>query len=205
MATSSSPAYRILVANFSQPYPSLIRGSDTRTQGPIKTRGGFEFRHIYRMGFSLDSTQKGSSFSVIVGSLRQQMDTVESAGPSGIVIVSDNTFLGDSASLYVGPFELVSGRDFVVGATAGDTATNIDTAINSLPGYSTILAAPSITVFGPKGQVGLRFNARYRGGNANFTFSYSSKNEVLGWSTLSDSAIKPPTILPTTPNYIPQP
>jgi hypothetical protein len=129
------------------------------------------------------------------------MAPFDSVGASGEVTVADNTFVADSASLYIGSYELVSGRDFIVGGSAAATATAIDTAINNLPGYSTVLAAPTITVIGPLAQANLRFDARYRGGNVNFSFTYVNDNGVLGWATTADSAIKPPTILPTTPNH----
>jgi hypothetical protein len=129
------------------------------------------------------------------------MEPFNSTGPTGDVTVADNTFVADSASLYIGPYELVSGRDFIVGGSAGATATAIDAAINNLPGYSTALASPTITVIGPLGQANLRFDARYRGGNVNFAFTYVNDNGVLGWATAADSAIKAPTILPTTPNH----
>lgn len=111
-------------------------------------------------------------------------------------VVSD-VFVGESASLFVGPFELISGIDFVTGGGAAATATNIATAISNLPGYDGVAVGIVVTVEGPRGQEGLAFDAAYRGGERNFAFVYpdSSQDGVLGYG-VGVNPIEPPTIIP---------
>lgn len=60
----------------------------------------------------------------------------------GSFTVADNNF-ADPSELILGPYRLVNGVDYVVGATDGDTATNIATAISKIPGFS---ASANLTV-----------------------------------------------------------
>lgn len=205
MATASQPEYEILVANFSRPTPSSKFGSDTQNMAPTKTRTGFVFRHIQNLGFAGDHTQAtyGPARSVVTNTLNAQFDPFGGTPPpTGDVDVADNTFAGTSASLFVGPYELVSGRDYVVAGTAAGTATNIATAVSNLPGYTGTPAGTTVTVDGPEGQVGLRFDATYRGGAENFAFTYVGQDGVLSQG-VGAGPIEPPTILPPgTPNGV---
>jgi hypothetical protein len=198
MATASQPSYQLLVANFSRPTQSSESGSDTAEMAPTKTRTGFVFRHVQNLGFASDHTQGtavGAS-SVVTSTLNAQFDPFSGTPPPrGDVEVVDNTFAGLSASLFVGPYELVSGRDYLVGGGAAATATAIATAVSNLPGYTGTPAGAVVTVEGPLGQVGLRFEAAYRGGAANFAFTYVDQDGVLSQG-IGAGPIEPPTILP---------
>lgn len=205
MATTAQPPYELLVANFSRPTQSLIHGSDTENMPPTKTRTGFVFQNIQNLGFASDhvSSTYGPARSLVTNTKLGIMNPFPpNEPPQGEVTVASDTFVGQSASLFVGPFELVSNRDFVTGAGAATTAANIGTAIDSLPGYSAVVVGPVVTVEGPLGQVGLRFDAAYRGGALNFTFVYPETEGVLGFVPPA-SPIDPPTILPAgTPNGV---
>ena len=200
MATVGIIGYEILVANFSRPFPSLISGADPVHDAPTKVRTGFEFTHIQTLGFTTDHTQAGAARSVVVSTLQQEYEPALPTGlPTADLVVADNVFAGLSATIHLGPYELVSNRDFVPGAGVNATATAIGAAIDNLPGYSTIVAAATVTVSGPRGQVGLPFFASYTGGNENFTFTYpaGSQEFILGYGpTPADGPIKPPHIFP---------
>lgn len=90
---------------------------------------------------------------------------------TGTVTVAGNTFAGPT-TLQLGPYTLTSGVEFAVGATANDTATNLQGAIDALPGYSASVLAPVVTVTGPFGVIGNE--AAFKAGGAspsNFTLS----------------------------------
>lgn len=197
--------YELLVANFSRPTQSLVYGSDTENMAPTKIRTGFFFQPLEHYGFATDHTSATyvPARSLVVSTRLGVMDPFPpNDAPMGDVTVVSDTFAGQSASLFVGPFELVSNRDFVTGGGAAATATNIATAISALPGYSATPAGTTVTVTGPRGQVGLRFDAVYRGGDLNFDFTYLQEDGVLGF-TQPASPIDPPTILPAgTPNGV---
>lgn len=205
MATTAQPSYELLVANFSRPTQSLEFGSDTSHVGPTKTRTGFVFQHVQNIGFATDHTNatRAPGRSLITKTVNATLDPFGGVPPPrGALTVASDTFAGPSASLFVGPFELVSGRDFVTGGGAAVTATNIATAISALPGYTGTPAGPVVTVDGPAGQSGLRFDATYRGGDANFTFAYIAEDGVLSQG-IGDGPIEPPTLLPAgTPNGV---
>lgn len=206
MATTAQPQYELLVANFSRPTQSLIFGSDTDNMPPTKIRTGFVFQMIQNIGFAADhvSGTRSPARSLITESHPQRFQPFapNAVATADVTVVSD-VFAGTSASLFVGKFELVSGRDFVTGGGAAATATNIATAISALPGFSANAVGPTVTVEAPAGQVGERFFAEYRGGELNFTFAYPGQDEVLGFTALADSPIDPPTILPPgTPNGV---
>ena len=198
MATASGPGYQLLVANFSRPYPSLIFGADPANQSYTRTRTGFVFRHVQNIGFSNNLTNATyvPAASVITKTTNAQFDPFSpTEAPTGEVTVASAVFAGNSASLFVGKFELVSGRDFVTSGGVAAVATSIETAINNLPGFSASAAVAVVTVTGPRGQVGLPFDALYRGGEENFTFVYTAEEGVLA-TTIVFSPIEPPTLLP---------
>jgi len=205
MATASGPQYQLLVANFSRPTQSSEYGSDTSNMAPTKTRTGFTFRHVQNLGFAGDMTHGTSSpgRSLVTNTLNAQFDPFGGTPPAtGDVTVADNTFAGTSASLFIGPYELVSGRDYIVGGAAAATATAIATAVSNLPGYTGTPAGAVVTVDGPAGQAGLRFDATYRGGAENFTFTYVDQDGVLSQG-IGGGPIEPPGILPAgTPNGV---
>jgi len=199
MATASGPKYQLLVANFSRPNPAPGRGSDPAISRPTKIRSGFEFRQIQNLGQSLSLTNApgGPATTITKTQLAQMQPFAPNGLPEADVEVVSDVFLGQSASLLVGIFELVSGRDFVTGGGLAATAANIGTAIDNLPGYSSSVAGAIITVFGPRGQLGLRFDAAYRGGDRNFEFVYPNTTQtgVLGYS-VGVKPEEPATILP---------
>jgi hypothetical protein len=203
MPTTAQPPYELLVANFSRPTQSLIQGSDTANMPPTKTRTGFVFQHVQTLGFSTDLTNDTSTpgRSLITHTLNERMDPFGGTPPpTGDVEVVSDVFAGQSASLFVGPYELVSNRDFVTGGGAAATAANIEAAIDALPGYSASTAGTVVTVNGPQGQAGIRFEATYRGGEMNFSFTYVAGDGVLSQG-LANGPIFPPEILPPgTPN-----
>jgi len=205
MATSVQAPYELLVANFSRPTQSLIFGSDTENMPPTKTRTGFLFQNIQNLGFATDhvSSPGGPARSLVTNTKVGVWEPfVPNDAPMGDVEVVSDTFAGQSASLFVGPFELVSNRDFATGGGTAATAANIESAIDALPGYSASTVGSTVTVTGPRGQVGLRFFATYRGGDQNFDFTYLQEDGVLGF-TQPASPLDPPTILPAgTPNGV---
>jgi len=178
--------------------PSLLRGSLPKI-GPVKIRTAFEFRHLPQLGFADTYVGAGVARSLVVFTLQENLDPFlvnPPSRPTGDVEVSDNGFQGTQASLFVGPFELASNRDFVVAGAAGATATNIAAAISNLPGYDATAAGAVVTVEGPAGAVGdrLRFRAAYRGGVKNFTFTFVGEDDKLGFT--ANNPLRPPTILP---------
>lgn len=205
MPTTALPPYELLVANFSRPTQSLITGSDTSHMAPTKTRTGFVFQHIETLGFSGDLTNdtRSPARSVVTNTINARMDPFGGTPPpTGDVTVSSDTFAGTSASLFVGEFELVSNRDFATGGGTAATAVNIGAAVDALPGYSATVVGSTVTVDGPQGQHGLRFDAAYRGGDENFTFSYVAQDGALSQG-IGGGPIEPPTILPAgSPNGV---
>lgn len=200
MPASSQPQFKILVANFSQPMPSLLKGRLSKV-GPTKIRTGFEFRHISMLGFAETLTGAGMARSVVVSTTQANFDPFLTQPPQraeGTVTVSSNVFNGTQASLLVGPYELASNRDFEVGGGAAATATNIATAISNLPGYDATPVGADVQVMGPEGSVGdrLRFTATYRGGTRNFTFTYTGQDGLLAYPNPDVRPLRPPTILP---------
>lgn len=200
MPTISGPTYELLVANFSRPNPSPGYGADPETSRPTKIRSGFVFRHIQNMGLSSDLTNatRSPARSVIVDTINAQMQPFDpNTRPNADVEVISDVFAGDSASLFVGPFELVSDRDFTTGGGFAATATAIADAIDNLPGYDGTAVGAVVTVEGPRGQLGLPFNAAYRGGERNFDFTYpdTTQDGVLGYAP-DVKAEEPPTIIP---------
>lgn len=198
MSTTAQAPYTLLVANFSRPTQSLETGSDTSHMAPTKTRTGFVFQHVQNIGFASDHTNATAvpARSLITETTNAILDPFGGTPPpTGDVTVASNTFAGQSASLFIGPFELVSGRDYTVGGSTIFTATAIAAAVSALPGYTGTPVASTVTVDGPEGQSGLRFNATYRGGDENFTFAYVANEEVLSQG-IGGGPIEPPTILP---------
>lgn len=172
MPTVAQKSYDLLVANFSRPYPSAIHGANPDNQSYTRSRTGFEIQVIQTVG-------RGGP-SLVVTATRGTLDPFGgNPPPTGEVEVVSDNFANGSASLFVGQFELVSGRDFATGGGVAATAGNIATAINTLPGFSAGAVGAVVTVEGPLGQVGLRFEAHYRGGEQNFEFTYVADYGVL--------------------------
>jgi len=205
MPTVAQPPYQLLVANFSRPTQSSIEGSDTSHMAPTKTRTGFIFQHVQNLGFASDHVSGTSSpaRSVVTNTINATFDPFGGTPPpTGDVVVASDVFVGQSASLFIGPYELVSNRDFVTGGGTAATATAIATAVSALPGYTGTPAGSTVTVEGPDGQSGLRFDAAYRGGDLNFTFTYVAEDGVLSQG-IGGGPIEPPDILPPgTPNGV---
>lgn len=202
MATGAQGSYTLLVANFSRPTPSLIYGANPDTDGPTKTRGGFVFGHLQNIGFANTLTQHGQARSLITRTTNVQIDPFEAtppAHPSGTVTVASNTFAPGSASLLIGPYELVANRDFTPGGGTAATATAIAAAIDNLPGYDGLAAGSDVTVTGPLGAApaSLVFAAVFRTSTRNFTFAYVGATGFLGYVNSPLHVDE----LPTTPNW----
>lgn len=202
MATGAQGSYTLLVANFSRPMPSLLVGADPDTAGPTKTRGGFVFGHVQSLGFANSLTQHGQARSLISSTSNMQINPFEAsppAAPTGAVTVASNVFAPGSASLFVGPYELVANRDFTPGGSTAATAGVIAAAIDNLPGYNGEAVGSVVTVTGPLGSApaALPFGAVYRTGTRNFTFVYTGASGYLGYANSPLHV----DVLPTTPNY----
>lgn len=212
MPTAAQAPYTLLVANFSRPTQSLIFGSDTSWMAPTKTRTGFVFQHVQLLGFAYDHTNATGSpgRSLVVSTTNVGHDPFKTdppLRPIGTVTVSSDVFDGQSASLFIGPYELVSNRDFVTGGGAAVTATNIAAAVSALEGYVGSTIGADVIVRGPFGQgdEALRFFARYRGGDMNFTFAYEAQEGYLGYD-VSGTRPEELEILPAgTPNGVAPP
>ena len=103
--------------------------------------------------------------------------------PIGFVEVLVNPIAGPETSpiLFVGPFTLEAGRDYLVGGGAAATATNIAAAISNLPGYTGSAVGTTIEVLGPAGKTGLAFTAQLRTTTIIFQFSWPSDPGFLGY------------------------
>lgn len=200
MATTSGPSFELLVANLSRPNPSPGHGADPATSRPTKIRSGFVFRHVQNIGLAGDLTNatRGPARSVITKTLNAQMQPFDpNEAPTAEITVISDTFAGPSASVFVGPFEVVAERDFVTGGGVAVTATNLAAAISNLPGYAAIAVGAVVTVDGLRGQLQSPFTAVYRGGERNFAFTYpdSTQDGVLGFNPGLNPE-QPPTIIP---------
>lgn len=212
MPTAAQPPYELLVANFSRPTQSLETGSDTSHMAPTKTRTGFIFQHVQLLGFATDhvSGTAGPARSLITNTINVGYDPFKTdppLRPTGELTVASDVFDGQSASVFVGPFELVSNRDFTTGGGAAATATSLATAIAALPGYDATPAGADVTVEGPNGQgpEALIFSATYRGGELNFTFAYEGQDGFLGYDlsgTIPEQVVELPA---GTPNGVAPP
>lgn len=205
MPTSSNQAYQLLVANFSRPTQSSPHGADPDNLAPTKTRTGFLFQHVQNLGYSARSTNgaAGPARSLVTNTTNAILDPFGGTPPpAGSVTVSSDVFSGTSASVLIGPFELVSNRDFVTGGGVNATATNLAVAIDSLPGYSASAVGADVAVEGPAGQSAIPFRAVYRGGAANFTFSYVADDGILSQG-IGGGPVEPTEFLPAgTPNGV---
>jgi hypothetical protein len=200
MATTAQAPYTLLVANFSRPTQSLETGSDTSEMPPTKTRTGFQFQPIQNIGLATDHTNATAvpARSLITDTLLATMQPLDpNARPGATLTVASDVFVGHSASVFVGEFELVSDRDFVTGGGAAATATALAAAISALPGYDGTPAGADVTVLGPRGQLRLNLDAAYRGGELNFTFAYldTTQEGLLGFG-VGVKPEEPPVILP---------
>lgn len=200
MATTSGPRYQLLVANLSRSNPSPGRGADPAISRPTKIRSGFEFRHVQQVGLasSMTNATRTPSRSVLVKTYNANMDPFDpNVRPNAVLEVVSDTFALNSASVLVGPYELVSGRDFATGGGLAATATNLAAAISNLPGYDATPAVAEVTVQGPRGQIDVVFRATYRGGQRNFSFTYpaGTREGYLGFG-VGVNPEEPPVIIP---------
>lgn len=207
MATASQGQYTLLVANFSRPTPSSIQGSDTIHHGPTKVRSGFVFGHLEELGFSSDLVGSGSSRSVVNETINVAIDPFENTpptAPTADVTVASNTFSAGSATLVIGPYQLVAFRDWIPGGGVVATATAIAAAINNLGGgYVAVPVGATVTVSGPlgSGPRSVAFTAAYMTATANFTFVYPASQGFLGYtdSPLFVGILPPPPVLYSAP------
>lgn len=182
MATAAPPYFRLYAPGFAR--------SGRIDDGflPIITRDGFSMQHVMRIGPSAVVGDRLSSQIVFTnhGLLNVNgEDALPVDLPTGSLEVVSTVFEDQSASILVGPYELVSKRDFVVVGGAAAIATSIATAISNLPGYSATPAGTVVNVTGPAGRVydELRFQAFYRGGEINFTFTWPEEVGALGYAS----------------------
>lgn len=156
---------------------------------PVVIRRGREYQILGMMdppAYGADRT-----LGVVTRSMHALIDMDMATVPTGIVTVSSVVFEGQSASVFVGPFELVSERDFTILGGAAAVAASLAGAISQLPGYTGLAAGVDVNVQGPLNAVCpafLRFDADYRGGERNFTFTWPTYPGQLGATV---SALQP--------------
>lgn len=64
------------------------------------------------------------------------------------LLIADNDFSGGRVQITLDEqYTLTSGLDFLIGATADDTATNLSNAVNTLPGFSATAATNSVDIY----------------------------------------------------------
>ena len=126
----------------------------------VKSNGGFRML-APKLATSWDPSIKGMSAKPATPSFRTvtlgqitsnrgvegngTMTTGAFAKAHGSFTVADNTF-GFPIELIIGDYRLVNTIDYVVGAAAADTATNLAAAISTLPGFSATAALAVVTV-----------------------------------------------------------
>jgi len=177
MPSTTQPPYRLIAPGFER------SGEPDLGYNRIITRYGMQEQLIQFLGISpalgfQAANQVTSSFFALT-------DPQAAVGPSAVVTVSNTTFVGQSASLFVGPYELVSEIDFVIAGGAAAIAASIATAVSALPGFTGTPVGAAVTVT-RKGGIApdeLRFSASYRGGNVNFTFTWPTNVGYLGYTT----------------------
>lgn len=108
---------------------------------------------------------------------------------TGTITVANNTFAGPT-TITLGEYTLTTDADFVVGGSAGATATALATLIDALPGFSATPAGAVVTVTGPSGPIGndLSFKS---GGASPQNFTFSPEDDSLG---SAEPVIGPPVI-----------
>jgi len=170
-------SYDSLVAN-------LAGGSDpSRGINPVKLRIKFRQQQIREIPFSglgapldagvgVSQPNRGPGATNYVGLVSYPTASPLPVDATGTVLVADNDFTA-KATLIIGSYKLVSGEDFVVGGGAAATATDLEAAINAIPGFSAVAAGATLTVTGPKGLAGTRavLGAQYNGSVTNFTLT----------------------------------
>ncbi|MEL7340988.1 MAG: hypothetical protein AAGM67_10910 [Bacteroidota bacterium] len=137
------------------PYKVLVAGliGEKDFQGnPIQERTQFEQQIIY-------PAQKDNFLGFVEGS---------PAASTGTLTILDNDFSTGRAILELGIYELVAGEDFLVGAAATDTATNLAALISLLPGYTAVAAGADVNIEGPKDLQEEVFKVLYEGTIQNY-------------------------------------
>ena len=180
--TGSTPTFTYLVAN-------LAEGSDpSKGRNPVKVRSVFEqqfFPQTGRPGDGPDTvtSQDKPGVSTLVGRVDFTVEGVPTAS-AATVTVDSNTF-AFPATLFIGGFTITNGVDYTVGASAGDTATAIATAISNLPGFSASPSGTDVDITGPAGPTPIRFEVL----GTNFTLVPDA-----GVMTPGEPLIGPPVI-----------
>ena len=149
--TTLSPAFEILVANFTGDFDS--------EGNPIKSRTKFREQLVYGRG-KLNR----------MGLLEDQINT---ANATATHTVSDNDFTTGDAIVEIDGYEIINGVHYAVGGSTALTATNLGAVINALDGFSASVGGSDITITGPTGPDGgfLPFKVIYLGSITNFTLS----------------------------------
>lgn len=186
MTIGSQAPYTVLVANLD------VSAMPERGINAHKIRTGFRMSPIQTMGNEL----VGEAMSPLKTSLATFNAYADGAPtrPTATVTVANNTFSGDSARLFVGPYTIVSNVHFTPGGGVNATATALAAAVDALPEYTAAAVGAVVTVQGPISGLSLRFQAEYVAGNKNYSFSWPTNPGFLGY--LSNPPLLGPVVLP---------
>lgn len=154
---------------------------------PVVVRSGMEYQHVQIYGPSTLAyqSQRGAQIPHTYLGL---MDPIGGDLPYGEVEVVSTSFAGESASLFVGPYEIVSGRDYSTAGALAVIATALAAAIDATPEYSAIAVGAVVQVTGKAGRIAddeLRLDAYYRGGGINFSFTWPNREGFMGFPVTS--------------------
>jgi len=167
----STPAYQLLVANFSKPHTP--EGFSVTGANPVRSRNGFRFTQRAYISY------RGEQSQVIVGSATGSYVEPDpgAATPYNIggFTVDDNDFSTGRAEIAIGPYLFVAGQDFLVGVSTAVTAANIATMLDNIPDFFEGLAVGSDVTFSYRRGPGLwPLEVQHYGDIANFTVPVSN-------------------------------
>lgn len=176
-AIGGQKPFTILVAN--------LTGSSDPSRGaafnPVKKRIGFTMQHFVEIGGRGETTFPRSRMTpgtaTRVGYATYTVADTPVRG-TGTITVASNVFLGPT-TVTVGKYEFLSGSDFLIGAAAGNTATNLAAAINATPEYVANVAGAVVTVTGLTGPLGNEV-AFFAGGASPNNFTFAPVNRMSG-------------------------
>jgi hypothetical protein len=174
---SGQPGFTRLVAN--------LEGGGTPDKGVLHNAS------IIRTAWTSDHPAEGGN-APIQGLLTAP--GVTDRRPVGVLTVADNDFTTGPAAFFIGDIEFRAGTDFIIGALAGNTASNIAATINNhgykVRGWSAVAVGADVTIrYAHPGRI--RFEARHNGTKTNFTLSTSN-----GLMDYGATEIAPPTVTP---------
>jgi len=106
------------------------------------------------------------------------------------ITVSDNDFSTGACLLKIGDYVFVAGVDYLVGALAANTATNLSAALDRIPGWNSTVVGADIQVSYPHpGRI--RYEVRHLGTIANLTLAGPGGAAFERADLMSYSAIEP--------------